>query len=235
LAFWLIDLAERKRSCWANWLVRKDWVKKQVETGWLTPNRLTFVRFGLSLMLIGFFLSQLWNGSRMDFLYRTRFFIFLTLLIAAATDALDGPMAREYAGLIGSADALKGVNLDRHADKLLTLPILAAYFPLFDLWTKILVSFTIGGDILATLLAILAKKMVRPIASNRLGKAKMALLCFALFFLVLGFPQTLKPFQFTLVASSTLGLASLASNVRIFIRRMSARKELNAGSRADAA
>lgn len=215
----VIGFFENHRNRHARRLAKTKLVRHLVVTGKLTPNRLTFLRVIIAVVLITFVLTSLYFYGNLDFLFQTRLFIFGMLFVAALTDAFDGPLAREYQAIIPPEDALRGINYDRHADKLLTLPILAIYFPLFDAWTMILVGATIGGDLLATALAVLVKKIGRPIPSNQLGKAKMATLCLSLTALTLGYPRYLAPFQFLLVASTTLGITSLAVNVRTFLQR----------------
>ncbi|MBI4050030.1 MAG: CDP-alcohol phosphatidyltransferase family protein [Candidatus Doudnabacteria bacterium] len=196
----------------AEWMMRSDWIKHHVRAGHITPNGLSYGRLVASTIINTHILTLFWQTGSFLFLSKSAVVVFPLYLFACITDMLDGAVARLYKEYFSDDERQHGINLDRHIDKLFTLPLLLFYWGSYAILNKYLILLSVLGDICATSLAIYAKRVECTIPSNNLGKAKMVSLCFCIGWIILGWSQNLL--SVFLTVALTLGAVSLITNLK---------------------
>jgi phosphatidylglycerophosphate synthase len=202
-------------------LIDNRLVKKLVERQVLTPNGLTMFRLVTTIVLSTHVLTGYWLTRALTFLEQSKWFMFGLFLTGSLSDSIDGPLSRIYSSLFSDEDRRYGLNFDRHVDKIFTSAPMLIYWPVYDNITRSVVTMMIGGDLLATGLAVFASKSGISIPSNALGKAKMVLQCIGVGAVILRFPAFVV--QYAMVAGFTLGVASLTINITLARRQTAAK------------
>ncbi len=197
-------------------LIDNRFVERLVARRLLTPNGLTMFRLFISIIIVAHFATGYWLTGSLVFLEATKWIVFGLFLAGALSDAFDGPVSRRYLRLLPPEDLRFGINFDRHVDKIFTGALLIIYWPTYDLPTRWVVGVLVAGDLIATVLAVLSIRLKSPIPSNEMGKAKMTLQCLGVGAVILRLQALF--IQYVLVAAFTLGVASLAINIKKFRR-----------------
>lgn len=155
------------------------------------PNMITFFR----LLLIPIFVLVFFSSMENRLLYALGIF-----LLAGATDALDGYLARKY-----DVVSVVGIVLDPLADKLMLLTALACLFfnAEVPLWILILMA-TVEGMQILTGIYLYVSKTERVIPANKFGKTATILFTIAVALLLI-FPfSTLSHWVLVLAVASKL-------------------------------
>jgi len=155
------------------------------------PNLLTMLRIVL-IPLVLYFLAQ---GTP-----RSNFWAMVVYIVSAATDFLDGYLARKR-GLI----SVLGKFLDPLADKLLVMGTLVfmVYLDRLPLWGAVAVIVILGRELTVTALRTIAMSEGVVIAARQGGKEKTALQMVAIPLLIMQHRYTLDFFFFSLSANLT--------------------------------
>lgn len=125
------------------------------------PNKLTILRMALVPVFLLFFL---WNAIPLHFLWAL-----IVFSVAAATDAVDGHLARKY-HLVTNF----GKFLDPLADKILVFAALIVFID-FGYVSSVAVVIMMFREFLVTSLRLVAVEQGVVIAAGKLGKLKTAM------------------------------------------------------------
>ncbi|MFW6309044.1 MAG: CDP-diacylglycerol--glycerol-3-phosphate 3-phosphatidyltransferase [bacterium] len=137
------------------------------------PNKLTILRILLvPILMIFIFL-------RKDFPGYAEYFALITFVLAAATDGLDGYLARK-----NEIVTTLGKILDPLADKLLISAALIAFVAMRDIsaWAALLI---IGRELAVTGLRVIAASEGIVISANKWGKLKTTLQITAIIYIII--------------------------------------------------
>lgn len=219
----LIKYLDRHRKSIVQRILGHYLIERLIGAGYLTPNGITSFRLVVALIFMTLCVTGYWLKGDMLFLRELNWPLFIVFLPAALSDALDGETAKKYFHIFPGLNRNFGINFDRHVDKAFTLPLLYFYSLLYDFRTRVEIAVLIGGDILATFLAIAANRVGAPIPANELGKAKMWLQCITLGWMILNLEAVYM--HYVLVSAITLGVASLMTNCSRFIQNFRASKQ----------
>lgn len=189
----------------------------------LTANFLTDMRAVIAILLDWFFVDNAIQYYDPNFSWLTKLVLFAALIVAFATDALDGPTAREEDEL-PVPRSKDGAHWDPLVDKILTLPILAYYWFAYSWWPRSIIVFTIAGDGAATLIRSYSAKRQIEIPSNKFGRAKMAVLCLSVFLMVLLGPGGGNVVSSFLCVSLAFGIISAWLHARSLTSKIAAQK-----------
>src|SRR5579863_2558753 len=181
------------------------------------PNLLTLLRIFFVPLLVAALLGEDFSAPWMgQFRFSRDTFALLIFLAAAATDLLDGYLARR----LGQITTV-GTLLDPIADKLL---ISAALVSLVDIhrvpaWIAILI---IGREFAVSGLRSIAAASGYMIAASELGKTKMAAQVIAISLVIggMGWPQLNEVGRIGMWAVMLFGIVSAADYFRKFWRRI---------------